>query len=74
MQGSGNRYAGKRQGGERMKDQTEELLRDVQDGKNFSDGFCQRNEYCVVEQWSRQEFINAGRWILKKRDEIERKM
>lgn len=73
MQESGKRNANKRQVGERMKDETEEEpLRDVQDGKNFSDGFCQRNEYCAAEQWSRQEFISAGRWILKKRDEVER--
>jgi len=54
VQESGSRNADKRQAGVRMKDETEEqLLQDVQDGKKFSDVFCQRNEYCVAEQWSR---------------------
>ena len=61
MQESGKKNADKRQVGERIKDETEELLGNVQDGKNFSDVFCQRNEHCVAGQWSRQEFISAGR-------------
>lgn len=44
------------------------------DGKNFSDGFYQRNEYHVAEQWPREELMSVGRCILKRRDEIERKM